>query len=283
MEWAEGIACRRPIVYGGREHPRVFVLTYDDGRPPLLLKISKSDAAAKREALALRLLYETEAPVPRLISDDVPGVLVMELLPGTPLGAVKEWPQQAASGFWQAWTQLKDAWGDIQGKLEAASDAVNVSDFRTSALGLASEMARIHPDPPQVRHVWEQIVDLALSSSLAWGSLDYNPYNVLQDTTETPPRFRFVDFESFGWDWDERRLWQLTTQFRSSDGGFVWRPFLQASFGAAPAAAAHYLVFAAFALQRVFGQRLTVVECRRLFGAVNSTSAVASAWCSLWH
>ncbi len=284
MDWTDGIAERHPVRHGEREHPRVFMLEYHDGRAPLILKVSKTDAAAKREALALRLLHEAGAPVPRLISDEFSGVLVLERIAGTPLGTIKDWSKQSEVSFWAAWKQLKEAWSRVRGELTAFSDSVDVHEYRESAMGLVSEMARIHRRPRQVRDIWGQIVELALSSKQSWGGLDYNPFNVLRDSTDTPPKFWFVDFESFGWDWDERRLWQLTTQIRSPDGSPQWRPLLRGSFGLAPAEDAHYLVFAAFALHQFYGTQLTCAECRRFFGSPNrKTSLATRCWRQLWQ
>ena len=53
--------------------------------------------------------------------------------------------------------------------------------------------------------VWQSLVETLKSGPQSFGALDYHASNVVLDTSQLP---YFIDFESVGWDWPERRLVQ---------------------------------------------------------------------------
>jgi len=53
--------------------------------------------------------------------------------------------------------------------------------------------------------VWQSLVETLKGGPQSFGALDYHASNIVLDTNQFP---YFIDFESVGWDWPERRLVQ---------------------------------------------------------------------------
>ncbi len=278
MQWFQGIAGRQPVLHHGEPHPRVVRLVYEDGRQ-LVLKICKTSSTARCEAAALEALVEEKAPVPRLVEHDPRGLLIMEYVDGVRLGSMpREALEAAVPALLESWDRMHRAWQAVQSALEDHATHCRQDEFVDQMSELGEWLCPRAPYPEHAAGAWEQLVDLAVEAPRTFGSLDYNPYNVLK----TGGRFVFLDFESVGLDWHHRRLWQYTTRFRDPQGNLCWHPVLRGELDFTPAVDAHYLLFAAVAIRRWNIHTQAGLTVSELWGSRGAGHPATAAWRSAW-
>ncbi len=276
VDWLESILRRDAIMHGTRAHPRVMVLTYVDGTK-LLLKVVKDPSLLAGEVAALEDLRCHGAAVPQVIDYDSQGILILEYIPGTTWGNLDlSHLHGLCNDLLVAWQKLQYAWTMSRPQLESLSYSYLPTQFSDEMQVLGNWLCPQAPDVKGAFCAWEQIIKLATAVPLSFGSLDYNPHNILWSRAG----FTFIDFESFGLDWDYRRLWQYTTIIKNGSGQSCWYPALRSFLYKKPQADAHYILFAAQAVRK--NPELLKMFVPKIWDAFGSDHAATRGWRQAW-
>ncbi len=280
MSWLDGITRRLPVQCGGKNHPRVAQLRYEDGSA-YLLKIAKDPSTVLPEVEALQALKEAGAPVPTLIDYDKSGIIVLEYISGTPWGDCSESELLAnLPKFCCGWDTMVQVWQNISSQLVRFSEnrIDEDNEFVEEMTDLGRWLCGKTSYPKDAYSAWTGIVDLARSAPRRFGTLDYNPYNVLVHGKAVV----FLDFESLGYDWDYRRMWQYTTKVRSNSG-LCWFPVLREVCSQDVFADAHYVLFVAMAIYKRFCNiEINKEAAVKMWGNQSADHKHLRAWRNAW-
>ncbi len=246
MDRSEGLMSRQPIKHRNLTHPRVMRISYND-QSDIILKICKTPDTSKCEAAVLEILSAKGAHVPKLIDHDPRGVLIMQYIDGSVLGCLSPCEIEGSiPELMRTWRNLCNVWKEVEEALSHLNTPSPKENFVKGMKGIGNWLCEKAPYPEHAERAWKDILEIAVSAPQRLGSLDYNPYNLIK----TEEGYVFIDFETIGLDWNERRLWQYTTLIRDANDKPCWYPLLREKLSTDPVAEAHYILFATMAIKR---------------------------------